>query len=212
MNAMLSIILGVLAACLLEGGRAAVGWFDETSLGVIGLVAFVFHLVAHRLPHLPTGLSPPACSGVFLLAYFLHRYYIDGDHFDCLLASVFRSLLASAIVWSAAELTAVAAQAVLHRLGRLRSLASRKVLGLVRGIVAAFRAAWQRRRRRPAPIQKTAPPPPRAVQLRQQAEAAQADYDAELAALAGLPLDEDEKQMLQDLAKQRLLQRLKQGE
>jgi hypothetical protein len=199
--------------CLQELGSLAVLWFDETSLGGLMLVAFVFHLVSQRLPQRSTGLVPPVSSGMFLLVYFLHRYLLDGDRFDYLLASVFRSLLASHIVWSIANLIALAVQAVSHQVEHSRRSLIGSLLRFLHRIVERWRRLRQwRLQRRPAPPPQEVAPPPRAVLLRQQAEAAQADYEAEVTALVGLPLDEDERDMLLNQAKQRLLRSLKQGE
>ena len=46
----------------------------------------------------------------------------------------------------------------------------------------------------------------------QLAEVAEADYDAEIAALDGLPLDDDEREVLICAAKQRLIRKLNQNE
>lgn len=196
-----------------ESAWLAITWFDETSLGALMLVAFLLQLVSHRLPQPSSSWVPPVSSGVFLLGYFMHRYLLDGDRFNYLLASLLRSLLASCIVWSIAELIVLAALAVSHQIENWKRLTFGRAFQLWHGIVERWRRLRQRRlRRTPGRPPPAVASPPRAVMLRQRAEAARADYEAEVAALVGLPLDEDEREMLLNQAKQRLLGRLKQEE
>jgi hypothetical protein len=112
-----------------------------------------------------------------------------------------------ATVWNLLAQLAARSEARARRLAVERSLREeerRHVRQTQRELAAeeANRRALERQR---------AAVPPRAEQLRRLAEAAQADYGAEVAVLTGLPLDDDERTMLLDQAKQRLLQRLKQG-
>ena len=189
----MSPIIYTILECLRKLGGAAVQWFDDTSLATLLIVAGVFSFAACRLPQSHTGLGPPACSGVFLLAYFLHRYLIDGDQCEQLVASLLRSLLASHIVWSVAELIVLAFQAFWQRLKRLWSSLRRMALAFVLKVGDVCRRLCQSLLKRKPPPPKPAPPAlSRAAALRKRAEAAHADYEAEIAALAGLPLDEDE--------------------
>lgn len=201
---------------LLELSDAAVQWFDSTDIFSLLLVAFVFRLVVDRLPGPHVSVVPPVCSGIFLLAYFIHLYRLDGDQVECLFVSVMRSLVAGHIVWSVVAITILTIQWLLSRLNRLRWFLQRTAIRTSHGI-AAMRASvhqWHLNRHPPPPLSEVVvpPPPPRSVLLRQLAEAAQADYDAEVAALTGLPLDEDERETILTIAKQRLISRLTQGD
>jgi hypothetical protein len=190
-----------------------VRWFDETPLAELLLVAFVFRFALRQMPQARTGVAPPVVSGAFLLAYFLHRYVLDRDQFQCLLVSVLRSLAATHLVWSVTELIVLVLQTVSRRLDDLRWSLDRRFRDDVRRIRNAVRRyrRWRLGRQPlPPPDEDVPPPPSRAVVLRQKAEAAQADYEAEVAALTGLPLDEDEREILLEQAKQRLLRRLRQ--
>jgi hypothetical protein len=199
----------------MPGLAAIVEWLDDTSVGTLVIIAFVLRFVASHLPQPRNGMIRPAASGVFLLAYFLHRYLLDGDDSGRLFQSLVRALVAGHIVWSVTSLAITAFQWLSDRLARSCSSFHRmfsRFVGGIRKMCHSFRQ-WRHSRNPPPPVrEESAPPPPRAAILRQQAEAAQADYEAEVAALAGLPLDEDEREMLLNQAKQRLLHKLKQGE
>ena len=198
--------------CSQELAAQAVLWLDETALGALFLVAFVLRMVADRLPHSRIEWGPRAASGVFLLAYFLHRYSLDGDQFECLVLSLLRSFVASHIVLSVTELTMLVVRAAWGRIDRLRRSLARTFLGFLGGVIGACRRVgrWRwPRKPPPSPPTTVTRQPTLAEVLRQRAQAAQAEYDAEIAALSGLPLDDDEREMLQNMAKQRLLSRLR---
>jgi hypothetical protein len=195
---------------------AARQWFDAVPLDSLMLVAIAFHLGARRFRYANLQAVPYIFASLFFVSYFLHRYTVDGSGFGYVLASLLRSLFAYHIVWSV-SMIAVAIVCLLHvLLVNLRTFCCREFSRWrfrIETIRMHIRFWWRRRHPLPLPPPPYIPRPvPRAVTLRLQAEAAEADYDAETAALDGLPLDDDEREVLICAAKQRLIRKLNQNE
>lgn len=64
-------------------------------------------------------------------------------------------------------------------------------------------------RKKPAPITEYAPPPPRESKMLQDTERARLDYEFECRILDGAALDDEEKEVALDQAKQKYVQRLR---
>ena len=191
---------------------AARQWFDAAPLDSLLLVALAFHLGSRCFRYAKLEAVAYIVASLFFVSYFLHRYEIEGSGFSHVLAALLRSLFAYHVVWSITMIT-VGLACLLHvLLIDLRTLSCREFSRWrfrLETIRMHIRFWWRRRHPLPLPPPPYIPRPvPRAVTLRLHAEAAEADFQAEVAALEGLPLDEDEREVLICAAKQRLIRKL----
>jgi hypothetical protein len=209
-------IMHALAQHLSDLGIAARQWFDTVPLDSLFLMALAFRMGARCFRLYDLQIVAYMVASLFFVTYFMHLYAINGNGFGYVLASLLRSLFAYHVVWSV-TMIAVAlvnlARWLLHDLRLIvRQTLPRWQSRLLR-IGPRIQDWWRRRHPLPLPPPRPLPRPvPRAVALRQFAQAAEADYDAEVAALEGLPLDEDEREVLLCAAKQRLLRKLNREE
>ena len=184
--------------------------FDTIPIHSLLLVAIAFRFGARRFGYSDLQLIPCIFASLFFVAYFLHGYRAGGNGFANVFSVLVRSLFAYHIVWGACMI-AVGSVYLIRRLNeQLRSIIDTAVKRW-RFRLTIIRLRVHNRFKRPLPKVVVPPPPapvPRAVILRRQAEDAEADFAAEVAALEGLSLDEDEREMLIYAAKQRLIRKL----
>ena len=193
---------------LVQDGARLMVLLDECPVASLLLLAVASRLAISRIDSSRALVIPRIVAGTFLFGYFLHCFSRESKEFSYLFASLLRAVLGSQVIWSVA---AVFTTAVKICMRQLQSMRSRLVSRQRRLAVEAFELQRQRRARqyaREVQLPPPEPPAPRAERLKKVAENANADYEAEVKVLDGLPLDRDEREVLLMRAKQRLLQKL----
>lgn len=177
---------------------------DQIAFGPLVLLTIVFRAAVNRLPS--SGIPVPAAviAAIVMPLYFLHCYARVGQNLECLILSLIRAFLFHQIAEALLTtffLTTAHIFARLHRIRdrinqwrRKRALAALKNQPPLSAPLSALRP--------------TPPPLPRTERMRRHAQAAQDDFNAELAVLQAMPLDDDEREILILQSKQRLLESL----
>ena len=181
---------------------------DELSFGQLAILTFVFRIFSDQL-HPRQAPRVVVCTSTMLgLLYFGHRAIRDGDQFLALCFTVVRTYLAFWLIYSAVlPITIVLQSTIPTTQVRLLAICRAPITFLA----VPLKAVLQRFRRRapqPAPTEAPRRTLTKAERMELVATAARSEYDAEVALLATLPLDEDEQEVLVLQAKQRLLQKL----
>lgn len=185
-------------------------YLDQQSFGPMLLLAITCHVASAPLRR-KNGLFIPYVFGAgSMLLYFLHCFVNQSDNFEWLFAALLRSLMLCeigfglcAIVLGTARVAAARIRSAEMRL----AYALRSAISSAAVVSARLWASWLKFRQ---PPRVAAPQLSRVERLIRLAKEAQADFQAETAALETLSLDEDEREVLNLQAKQRLLQKLSQ--
>ena len=85
---------------LSEVASSVESWFNSVPLDSLLLVAIAFRVGARRCEFTDLQVMPYIFASLFLVAYFLHLYALNGIGFGNVLASLLRSVFAYHIVWS----------------------------------------------------------------------------------------------------------------
>jgi hypothetical protein len=171
-------------------------------------LAVVFRFGIERIPFKATRWIAPLGAGLAMLGYFAFCLLRDRGEFEDTFIALVRSLLVYQVVWGMLTALDGSANAFIEWCRPFREALANLAKDIRSGLAAArYRLA---RWRQPAsPLPRPQPPlPTRAVRMQRLAQAAQEDYNAEIAALAELPLDSDEREILELEAKQRLLEKI----
>lgn len=176
---------------------------DRATFVQVAFSAIVAHLTAEHLAMPKSRLPGVIAFGITLPTLFCHRFAFDAT-FLPLLETLVRSVLLSHVVGSATSVIATGITIVVSRMRAAQERAERERQRRERDIEQQ-RLQAERNKPRPAP-----PPEPTAKEKAEAfAQKVRDEHDAEMAIIRSLPLDRDEREVLENEAKRKLLRKLR---
>ncbi len=182
-----------------------IAFFTKTDFIVLILFAFVSEHIAEKL----IGNSPRQRAAKFMaipLAMFFGLQSLAENSFQdnlgVAVTILARWIVSIWIVMNCLVTPIVIIAQFLVRYGQ-------REWNVIKRYLRELASLYRDHRKKPAPITEYAPPPPRESKMLQDTERARLDYEFECRILDGAVLDDEEKEVALDQAKQKYVQRLR---